>query len=132
MLNEVGVDPGVDHLYAIKRIEEVHAREGKVREFYSFCGGLPAPDCADNPLGFKFSWSPHGALRKQRNPARFLKDGQVVEISSRELMSKAEPYYVMDGYNFVAYPNRDLVPFGKFYDIPEARTNHTRFSQIRG
>lgn len=55
VLNEVGVDPGVDHCYAIKKIDEVHAKGGKVREFYSYCGGLPAPDCADNPLGFKFS-----------------------------------------------------------------------------
>lgn len=62
VLNEVGVDPGVDHLYAIKKIHEVHARGGKFREFYSYCGGLPAPDCANNPLGFKFSWSPRGAL----------------------------------------------------------------------
>ena len=56
VLNEVGVDPGIDHLYAIKTINEVHARGGKVREFYSYCGGLPSPECADNPLGFKFSW----------------------------------------------------------------------------
>lgn len=66
VLNEVGVDPGVDHLYAIKKIDEVHAKGGKIREFYSYCGGLPAPDCADNPLGFKFSWSPRGALLSQR------------------------------------------------------------------
>jgi saccharopine dehydrogenase (NADP+, L-glutamate forming) len=56
VLDEVGVDPGIDHLYAIKKIDEIHASGGKVREFYSYCGGLPAPECAaDNPLGFKFS-----------------------------------------------------------------------------
>ncbi|KAM0421149.1 hypothetical protein ACHAPT_011041 [Fusarium lateritium] len=54
VLNEVGVDPGIDHLYAIKTIGEVHDRGGKVKEFYSFCGGLPAPEAAyDNPLQFK-------------------------------------------------------------------------------
>ncbi len=108
--------------YAIKKIDEVHAKGGKVKEFYSYCGGLPAPECADNPLGFKFSWSPRGALLSQRNSARFLKDGKVVEISSADLMSKAEPYYVMNGYDFVAYPNRDSVPFREFYNIPEAQT----------
>ncbi|KAI9717763.1 MAG: hypothetical protein M1812_004492 [Candelaria pacifica] len=122
VLNEVGVDPGVDHLYAIKKIGEVHAKGGKVREFYSYCGGLPAPDCADNPLGFKFSWSPRGALLSQRNSARFLKNGEVVEIPSTELMATAKPYYVMDGYDFVAYSNRDSVPFREFYGIPEAQT----------
>ncbi|KAF2189004.1 Saccharopine dehydrogenase [Zopfia rhizophila CBS 207.26] len=122
VLNEVGVDPGVDHLYAIKKIDEVHAKGGKVLEFYSYCGGLPAPDCADNPLGFKFSWSPRGALLSQRNSARFLKNGSVEEISSEELMATAAPYYVMEGYDFVAYPNRNSVPFQSFYRIPEAHT----------
>jgi saccharopine dehydrogenase (NADP+, L-glutamate forming) len=122
VLNEVEVDPGVDHLYAIKKIEEVHAKGGKVREFYSYCGGLPAPDCADNPPGFRFSWSPRGALLSQRNSARFLKNGMVQDISSENLMSTAAPYYVMEGYDFVAHPNRDSVPFQGFYRIPEAHT----------
>jgi saccharopine dehydrogenase (NADP+, L-glutamate forming) len=122
VLNEVSIDPGIDHLYAIKKIEEVHAKGGKVLEFYSYCGGLPAPDCADNPLGFRFSWSPRGALLSQRNSARFPKNGEVQEISSENLMSTAAPYYVMDGYDFVAYPNRDSVPFQNFYRIPEAHT----------
>lgn len=122
VLNEVGVDPGIDHLYAIKKINEVHEQGGKVLEFYSYCGGLPAPDCADNPLGFKFSWSPRGALLSQRNSARYLKNGEIHEISSEDLMATAVPYYVMDGYDFVAYANRDSVPFQKFYNIPEAHT----------
>ena len=122
ILNEVGVDPGVDHLYAIKKIDEVHSKGGKIREFYSYCGGLPAPDCADNPLGFKFSWSPRGALLSQRNSARFLLHGEIIEISSADLMASAKPYYVMDGYDFVAYPNRNSVSFREFYNIPEAHT----------
>lgn len=112
----------MDHLYAIKKIDEVHAKGGKVLEFYSYCGGLPAPDCADNPLGFKFSWSPRGAFLSQRNSARYLRNGSVEEIPSEELMATAAPYYVMDGYDFVAYPNRDSVPFQSFYGIPEAHT----------
>ena len=122
VLTEVGVDPGVDHIYAIKKIDEVHAKGGKVLEFHSYCGGLPAPECADNPLGFKFSWSPRGALLSQRNSARYLLDNEVVEIPAEELMGKAEPYKVKDGYEFVAYPNRDSVPFREYYGIPEAKT----------
>jgi saccharopine dehydrogenase (NADP+, L-glutamate forming) len=121
-LNEVGVDPGVDRLYAVKKIDEVYARGGKILEFYSYCGGLPAPECANNPLGFKYSWSPRGALLSQRNPARFLKDGKVVEIPAEDLMTTAAPYHDMEGYDFVAYPNRDSVPFRNFYCIPEAHT----------
>lgn len=122
VLNEVGVDPGVDHLYAIKTISDVHGRGGKVREFHSYCGGLPSPECADNPLGFKFSWSPRGALLSQRNAAHFLENGEVVKIPAEDLMAAARPYHVKDGYEFVAYPNRNSVPFRDFYRIPEAHT----------
>lgn len=122
VLNEVGVDPGVDHLYAIKKITEVHAKGGLIKEFYSYCGGLPAPEHAENPLGFKFSWSPRGALLSQFNSAHFLSKGKKVEISNKDLMGTAKPYFVLDGYNFVAYPNRNSLPFQEFYDIPEAET----------
>ncbi|KAF2874774.1 hypothetical protein BDV95DRAFT_616041 [Massariosphaeria phaeospora] len=106
----------------ITRIDEIHSQGEKVLEFYSYCGGLPAPECADNPLGFKFSWSPRGALLSQRNSARFLKNGSIEEISSDELMATAVPYHVVDGYDFVAYPNRNSVPSRDFYRIPEAHT----------
>ncbi|KAL9136591.1 MAG: hypothetical protein Q9175_002210 [Cornicularia normoerica] len=122
ILNEVGVDPGVDHLYAVKKIGEVHAKGGKVKEFYSYCGGLPALECANNPLGFKFSWSPRGAIMSQMNSASFILNGKQVDIAAKDLMSTAKPYFVMDGYDFVAYPNRDSVPFKDFYKIPEADT----------
>ncbi|KAK7414074.1 hypothetical protein QQX98_007017 [Neonectria punicea] len=122
VLNEVGVDPGVDHLYAIKVIGEVHDKGGKIKQFLSYCGGLPAPEHADNPLRFKFSWSPRGALLSQHNSATFLQDGKVVNISNKDLMGKAQPYHVMDGYSFVAYPNRDSTPFREAYGIPEAHT----------
>jgi saccharopine dehydrogenase (NADP+, L-glutamate forming) len=73
-------------------------------------------------LKFKFSWSPRGALLSQHNSAIFLKDGKIVEIPAQDLMATASPYYVMDGYDFVAYPNRNSVPFREFYGIPEAHT----------
>ncbi|KAB5583471.1 hypothetical protein GE09DRAFT_1167427 [Coniochaeta sp. 2T2.1] len=93
-----------------------------IKEFYSYCGGLPAPECANNPLGFKFSWSPKGAILSQCNSASFLKDGQQVDIPSAELMSTAKPHHVAEGYSFVAYPNRNSVPFRDFCGIPEADT----------
>ena len=122
VLNEVGVDPGIDHLYAIKRIGDIHSIGGKVKEFHSYCGGLPALECANNPLGFKFSWSPRGAIMSQMNSASFLLNGKQVDIPAKDLMATAKPYFVMDGYDFVAYPNRSSVPFREFYKIPEADT----------
>lgn len=68
---------GIDHLYAIKTIDEVHEQGGKILSFLSYCGGLPAPEASNNPLGYKFSWSSRGVLLALRNTAKYLKDGKV-------------------------------------------------------
>ncbi|KAF7322752.1 Saccharopine dehydrogenase [Mycena chlorophos] len=122
VLNEVGLDPGIDHLYAVKTIEEVHAKGGKIKRFLSYCGGLPAPEASGNPLGYKFSWSSRGVLLALLNSASLLSAGQVVNIPGEELMSHAKPYFISPAFAFVAYPNRDSLPFSKFYNIPEAET----------
>ena len=59
---QVGADPGIDHFLAMRCFDEVHTGGGKVEKFISYCGGLPAPEASDNPLGYKFSWSPRGVL----------------------------------------------------------------------
>ncbi|RYP89517.1 hypothetical protein DL770_004336 [Monosporascus sp. CRB-9-2] len=127
VLNEVGVDPRVDHLYAVKAIDEVHEKGGKVKGFHSYCGGLVAPESADNPLRFKASLAkvllkPRGVLLSQYNSATFLRDGEEVYISNKDLMAAATRYHVKDGHSFVAYPNRNSLPFQELYRIPEART----------
>lgn len=71
-----------DHLYAIKTIAEVHESGGKIKSFLSYCGGLPAPEASDNPLGYKFSWSARGMLLALGNTARFLENGKTKEIVS--------------------------------------------------
>ena len=121
VMNEIGLDPGIDHLYAVKTIEEVHQAGGKIESFYSYCGGLPAPEASDNPLGYKFSWSSRGVLLALRNPAKLWKDGKIEEIPGPELMGVAKPYFIYPGYNFVAYPNRDSTPYKERYNMPEAQ-----------
>jgi saccharopine dehydrogenase (NADP+, L-glutamate forming) len=122
VMNEIGLDPGIDHLYAVKTIEEVHKAGGKITSFLSYCGGLPAPEASDNPLGYKFSWSSRGVLLALRNAAKYYKDGKVVDIPGKELMGTAKPYFIYPGYAFVAYPNRDSTPYKERYNIPEAQT----------
>ncbi|KAK8225613.1 Apo Saccharopine reductase [Phyllosticta capitalensis] len=122
VMNEIGLDPGIDHLYAVKTIDEVHKAGGKIKSFLSYCGGLPAPENSDNPLGYKFSWSSRGVLLALRNAAKYWKDGKVVDIESKELMATAKPYFIYPGYAFVAYPNRDSTPYKERYSIPEADT----------
>lgn len=122
VMNEIGLDPGIDHLYAVKTIDEVHKAGGKIISFKSYCGGLPAPEDSDNPLGYKFSWSSRGVLLALRNDAKYWQDGSVVEVSGPELMAVAKPYFIYPGYAFVAYPNRDSTPYKQRYNIPEAET----------
>ncbi|KAJ6029438.1 hypothetical protein N7499_000587 [Penicillium canescens] len=122
VMNEIGLDPGLDHLYAVKAIHEVHAAGGKVTGFVSFCGGLPAPECSNNPLGYKFSWSSRGVLLALRNAAKIYQGGKVVSIDGPDLMAAAKPFFIYPGFAFVGYPNRDSTPFRERYEIPEAQT----------
>ncbi|KAG6029589.1 Saccharopine dehydrogenase [NADP(+), L-glutamate-forming] [Claviceps citrina] len=122
VMNEIGLDPGIDHLYAVKTIDEVHAAGGEITSFLSYCGGLTAPENSDNPLGYKFSWSSRGVLLALRNPAKIVQDGQIIDIASKDLMGTAKPYFIMPGFAFVAYPNRDSTPYAQRYNIPEAKT----------
>lgn len=110
LLNEVGLDPGIDHLLALECFKDIHERGGVIESFVSFCGGLPAPEHSDNPLRYKFSWSPRGALINTLASAKYLSQGQIVEISGGgDLMSSPReldflPGFALEGYkNFSAY-----------------------------
>lgn len=122
VMNEIGLDPGIDHLYAVKTIDEVHKAGGKIKSFLSYCGGLPAPEDSDNPLGYKFSWSSRGVLLALRNSAKYWKNGKIENVSSEDLMATAKPYFIYPGFAFVAYPNRDSTVFKELYEMPEAET----------
>lgn len=124
VFNEMGLDPGLDHLYAVKAIKEIHEAGGQVKSFLSYCGGLPAPEAATNPLGYKFSWSSRGVLLALRNTAKFWQAGHAEPqtVSGLDLMATAKPYYINPAFAFVAYPNRDSTPFREWYGIPEAET----------
>lgn len=121
-LNEIGLDPGIDHMSAMRVIDRVHAGGGQVVAFRSYCGGLPAPEANTNPFGYKFSWSPRGVLLAGRNDARYLEDGRVVEVPNRRLFATRHPVPVEGVGVLEAYPNRDSLPYIQLYGIPEART----------
>jgi saccharopine dehydrogenase-like NADP-dependent oxidoreductase len=122
LLNEVGLDPGIDHMSAMKVIHAVQAAGGHVDGFMSYCGGLPAPDANDNPLGYKFSWSPRGVLLAARNPAHYLRNGNEVNVDGQELFKHYWPLEVEGLGEFEAYPNRDSVPYREIYGIEDAPT----------
>ena len=120
LFNELGVDPGIDHMTAMQVIHRVQEAGGEVTTFQSYCGGLPAPEANDNPFGYKFSWSPRGVLLAGLNPARFRRDGQVVEVPGEELFEWVwQVPVVVEGRRIVfeGYPNRDSMPYTDVYGI---------------
>jgi len=123
VVNEVGLDPGIDHFLAMECFDDVHTGGGKVESFVSFCGGLPAPEASDNPLGYKFSWSPRGALMNMLSGAKYLKDGHVVTVDKDGgLLESVDPMDFLPGFGLEGYPNRDSTIYGELYGIREAHT----------
>ena len=117
LLNEIGVDPGTDHMSAMQVIDHIRENGGELISFSSYCGGLPAPDANDNPFGYKFSWSPRGVVLAGKNPARYLKDGEVIDIPGEELFANHWPVEIEGLGTFEGYPNRDSLPYIDTYNI---------------
>ncbi|KAL8492642.1 hypothetical protein ACS0TY_024003 [Phlomoides rotata] len=119
ILCEMGLDPGIDHMMAMKMINDAHERGGKIKSFTSYCGGLPSPDAANNTLAYKFSWSPAGAIRAGRNPAVYRRNGQVVHVDGDKLYDSASRIRIQDfpAFALECLPNRDSLVFGDLYGI---------------
>lgn len=122
ILNELGLDPGIDHLSAMKIIDEVHAEQGRILTFESWCGGLPSPASNNNPLGYKFSWAPRSVLQALLNTATYLKDGQLVRVASEDLLANPVSLNIESGLILEGYPNRDSVSYREIYGLREVRT----------
>ncbi|KAH3892671.1 hypothetical protein DPMN_016794, partial [Dreissena polymorpha] len=123
IVNEVGVDPGIDHMLAMQCFDEVKKAGGKISSYVSYCGGLPAPEDSKTPLGYKFSWFPKGVLMNCLSGAKYLKNGQVVEISGQGgLLDAAEHLNFMPGFNLEGFPNRDSTIYTDAYGINDAHT----------
>ncbi|KAI5981377.1 Saccharopine dehydrogenase [Pisolithus albus] len=98
VMNGIGLDPGIDHLYAVKSITEVHEKGGKIERFL-------------DPLGYKFSWSSRGVLLALLNSVSYPSQGRQVDITGSGLMGYAKPYFISAVFAFLAYPNRNSLPF---------------------
>jgi alpha-aminoadipic semialdehyde synthase len=122
ILCEMGLDPGMDHMSAMKIIDEVQEDGGYIKSFSSLCGGLPAPEAANNPLRYKFSWSPRGVITAAQNNARYLQEGNVVEVDGQDLLRSAEVADVVPTLSLEQLPNRDSMPYGDIYGISSADT----------
>lgn len=123
IVNEVGLDPGIDHLLAMECFDQATSNGGKITSFVSYCGGLPAPENADNPLKYKFSWSPRGVLLNTLSGAKWLQDGEIAEVlPGGGLMDSATHMDFLNGFNLEGYANRDSTAYRDIYGISSAQT----------
>jgi saccharopine dehydrogenase (NADP+, L-glutamate forming) len=132
LLNEAGLDPGIDHMSAMRIIDNVHKRGGKIEEFYSLCGALPAPEYATNPLGYKFSWSPKGVVLASRNGATYLKHGNIINIDPVDLFKDRFTHHFPGVGDLEVYPNRDSVSYVDIYGLTGISTMYRGTFRFRG
>ncbi|BGO95319.1 hypothetical protein JCM10020v2_007033 [Rhodotorula toruloides] len=123
LLNELGLDPGIDHITAMRLIHEAKETGNKIKSFVSFCGGLPAPEISNVPLGYKFSWSPRGVLTAALNSASFRLSGRNISIPGSDLLRLNFPTVrLIRGFAFEGVANRDslayLPQYGLDRDLP--------------
>lgn len=122
LLNECGLDPGIDHMSAMRIIHDIETNGGKVISFRSTTGALPSHEANNNPFGYKFSWSPRGVLLASRNAAKWLEDGKEVSICGEKLFENYTIQDVPGAGSFENYPNRNSVPYKQIYGLKDAIT----------
>ena len=123
ILNEMGLDPGIDHMSAKKIIDEIENNDGKLTGFESFTGGLVAPESDDNPWNYKFTWNPRNVvLAGQGGAAKFIQEGKYKYIPYNKLFRRTEIIEI-EGYGkFEGYANRDSLRYRSVYGLNEIPT----------
>lgn len=122
ILNEIGLDPGIDHMSAMRTIHKIWGEGGKVISFRSVCGALPAPEASNIPFRYKFSWSPKGVALAGRNSAKFKKEGNIIVVEPKDLFKTTYTTEVESIGILEVYPNRDSLPYLEKYGIKDAET----------
>jgi saccharopine dehydrogenase-like NADP-dependent oxidoreductase len=117
ILNEIGEDPGIDHMGAMKMINQVNQEGGKIKSFKSYGSGIPSFEHNNNPYGYKFSWSPQGLLTAAQTPAVYIEDGQKIEVSGKNLFESSWLVDIEGLGTFETYPNRDSTNYIEDYDL---------------
>lgn len=117
LLNETGLDPGIDHMLAADVIQRVNREGGEIRAFASYCGGLPAPQDNDNPWGYKLSWSPRGVLISARSNVRYREGGEVVQHEHPYAPGAGRSLSIPGVGALEVYPTRDSLKYQEPYHL---------------
>jgi saccharopine dehydrogenase (NADP+, L-glutamate forming) len=121
-LCEMGLDPGIDHMSAMKLIHEIEAKKGKIISFKSHCGGLVAPENDDNPWHYKISWNPRNVVLAGKAGAIFKLKEQVFEKPYTEIFDTTEEVNIPGLGALSYYPNRDSISYIDLYQLKGIKT----------
>ncbi|MEZ4774661.1 MAG: saccharopine dehydrogenase C-terminal domain-containing protein [Bacteroidia bacterium] len=121
-LNEMGADPGIDHMSAMQNIDQIKEMGGKLLAFKSYCGALVAPESNDNPWGYKFTWSPMNIIVAGQHTARFIERGKRRYIPYHRLFSSTQAIEIPGCGTFEAYANRDSLVYREKYRLQDLPT----------
>ncbi|HJS52964.1 MAG TPA: saccharopine dehydrogenase C-terminal domain-containing protein [Chitinophagaceae bacterium] len=121
-LCEMGLDPGIDHMSAMKIFDKIHADGGKITSFKSHCGGLVAPESDDNPWHYKISWNPRNILLAGKSGANYREDGETRSLKYEELFTTGRLVEIPEIGYLCWYPNRDSLSYAPLYGLEDAKT----------
>ena len=121
-LCEMGLDPGIDHMSAMKIFDEIRSKGGHITSFKSHCGGLVAPESDDNPWHYKISWNPRNIIMAGKAGAHYLENGEEKRLTHEELFT-AERIVEIPEIGFLSwYPNRDSLSYMPLYGLQNTKT----------
>ncbi len=121
-LNEIGLDPGIDHLSAMQIIDRLKAENAKISAFRSYTGGLVAPEYDNNPWNYKFTWNPRNVVLAGQGTAKYIINGQYKYVPYHRLFKHLEEITIENYGVFEGYPNRDSLAYREAYSIANIPT----------
>jgi saccharopine dehydrogenase-like NADP-dependent oxidoreductase len=122
ILNECGLDPGIDHMSSMDVIARIRAAGGRVTAFRSYGAGLPAPEFDSNPLRYAITWNPRNVVMSGEGGATYLVDGKTKIVPFHEVFQRSWPVEVEGLGTMEAYPNRDSLYYRKLFGLLDTAT----------
>lgn len=120
-LSEMGLDPGIDHMSAMEIMDNIKEHGGEIHSFRSHCGGLISPESDDNPWHYKISWNPKNIITAGKDGARFLENGQIINMSYNDLFDPNRTVDIPEIGTYAWYPNRDSLPYKRLYGLDKVK-----------
>ncbi|MCB0652611.1 MAG: saccharopine dehydrogenase NADP-binding domain-containing protein [Saprospiraceae bacterium] len=131
-MSEIGLDPGIDHMSAMQMIDGIKAKGGKLNAFYSYTGGLVAPESDDNPWHYKFTWNPRNVIVAGQTTAQYLEKGKIKFMPYDRLFQEYLLTEVPGLGTYEIYPNRDSLSYRSIYDLEDIPTIYRGTMRTRG